>query len=403
MSARRTTIARLLGIACATLIGVGSTFAAQPSGPPIRIGSTLALTGPLAPTGLVHQLVGEIYVEDLNRRGGLLGRPVEWVLKDDQSKPELARTLYEQLVTVDKVDLLLGPYATGAILSAMGVAQRYNKILIHHTFGIPSLAKYEMQFPTWSLGPDPANTFPNTLLDSLAALPKPPKTIAIVTSKFPSVHFMSLGAREVAKKRGLQEVVFLEWEFGNRDFGPIAARVKDANPDFVWVGAIGLEGNQLLEAMKKIDYTPRLHFYMYPAPGPMVASPDGKNALAATIFEENPPFTNNPGAADFIKVFHERAAKAGMQYTGVETQAASSFTAWQVLEAAVTATKSLDDKVLAEWLRKNRVDTIQGKLRFDGPSNYGDDLMRVKQVQNGRWVTVWPKEIAAPGATLQVQ
>ena len=332
-----------------------------------------------------------------------MGRPVEWIVKDDQSKPELARTLYEQLITVDKVDLLMGPYATGAILSAMGVAQRYNKILVHHTFGIPSLAKYDAQFPTWSLGADPAATFPNTLLDALAATPKPPKTIAIVTSKFPSVHFMSLGAREVAKKRGLQEVVFLEWDFGNRDFGAIAARVKDANPDFVWVGAIGLEGNQLLDAMKKIDYAPPLHFYMYPAPGPMAQAPEGKNALAATIFEENPPYLNNPGAAEFVKLFNERAAKAGLPYTGVETQAAASYSAWQVLDAAVTATKSLDDKVLAEWLRKNRVDTIQGKLRFDGPSNYGDDLMVVKQVQNGRWVTVWPKSTAAPGATLMTK
>ena len=78
-----------------------------------------------------------------------------------------------------------------------------------------------------------------------------------MTSKFPSMHFMSLGAREVAKKRGMNEVLFLEWEFGNRDFGPIAARIKDANPDFIYVGAIGLEGNQLLDAMKKIDYTPK--------------------------------------------------------------------------------------------------------------------------------------------------
>ena len=101
------------------------------------------------------------------RRGGLLGRPVEWIVKDDQSKPDLARTLYEQLITSDKVDLLMGPYATGAILSAMGVAQRYNKLLIHHTFGIPSLAKYEGQFPAWSLGPDPGNTFTNTLYDAL--------------------------------------------------------------------------------------------------------------------------------------------------------------------------------------------------------------------------------------------
>jgi branched-chain amino acid transport system substrate-binding protein len=399
MSIVRSVVAHAVTWVAALALGMSAASAAT-SGPPVRIGSTLALTGPLASTALVHQIVGEIYVEQLNRRNGLLGRPVEWIVKDDQSKPELARTLYEQLITVDKVELLLGPYATGAILSAMGVAQRYNKMLIHHTFGIPSLAKYDAQFPTWSLGPDPGTTFPNTVLDALAAAPKPPKTIAIVTSKFPSVHFMSLGAREVAKKRGLQEVLFLEWEFGNRDFGPIAARLKDAKPDFLWVGAIGLEGNQLLDAAKKIDYAPGYHFYMYPAPGPMVQAPEAKNALAATIFEEHPPFINNPGAAEFVQAFHERAAKAGLPYTGVETQAAASYSAWQVLEAAVSATKSLDDKLLAEWLRKNRVDTIQGKLRFDGPSNYGDDLMRVKQVQNGRWVTVWPKEVAAPGAAL---
>src|SRR5687768_18165849 len=116
-------------------------LALSQAGAPIRVGSTLALTGPLAATAQVHKIVGEIYVEQANKRGGWLGRPLEWVLKDDQSKPDLARTLYEQLVTADKVDLLMGPYATGAILSAMGVAQRYNKVLVHHTLGVPSLAK----------------------------------------------------------------------------------------------------------------------------------------------------------------------------------------------------------------------------------------------------------------------
>src|SRR5215468_9062703 len=201
--------------ACIASVGI-----AAPSGSPIRIGSTLALTGPLAATGQIHKLVGEIYVEQLNAGNGLLGRPVEWIVKDDQSKPDVARALYEQLITVDKVDLLMGPYATGNILSAMGVAQRYNKMLVHHTFGIPNLAKYDMQFPAWHMGPTPETTFPNTVFDALAASPKPPKTVAIVTSKFPSVNFVAVGAREVAKKRGLTEVLFLEWEFGNKDFGP---------------------------------------------------------------------------------------------------------------------------------------------------------------------------------------
>ncbi len=389
--------------AALAILAVAPIAAQAQSGAPVRIGSTLALTGPLSATALTHKLVGEIYVDQLNARGGLLGRKVEWIVKDDQSKPELARTLYEQLVTADKVDLLMGPYATGAILSAMGVAQRFNKVLVHHTFGIPSLSKYDMAFPAWSLGSDPGNTVPNTVFDALAASPKPPKTIAIVTSKFPSIHFMSLGAREVAKKRGLKEVLFLEWEFGNRDFGPIAARIKDAKPDLVWMGDIALEGNMLLDAMKKIDYTPPQHFHTYPAPGPMTKSPDGKNAISLTIFEEHPPFSDNALGAAFIKVFNERAAAARLPDTSVEVQAAASYTAWQLLEAGVVGAKSFDDKAIAAFLKGNKIDTITGKLRFNGPGNYGDDLMKVKQVQNGKWVVVWPQSYAPAGAKLQVQ
>ena len=234
---------------------------------------------------------------------------------------------------------------------------------------MPSLAKYEHAFPAWSLGSEPADTVPNTLFDALAAGPKPPKTVAVVTSKFPSIQFMSAGAREVVKKRGLTEVLFLEWDFGNRDFGPIANRVKDAKPDFVWVGAIGLDGNLLLDAMKKIDYVPPQHFYLYPAPGPLVSLPEAKNALSVTIFEDQPPFTCNPGRR---RVRRSSIASArprpSLPDPSVETQAAASYTAWQILEAGVKATKSLDDKAIATWLKANKVDTIQGKLRFDGPA-----------------------------------
>ena len=138
-----------------SIAGVGAQSPAAPSGDPIVVGSSLSQTGAFAATAGLHQIAGEMFVERLNANGGLLGRPVEWVLLDDQSKPDLARTLYERLVTVDKVDLLLGPYGTGGILSAMAVAQRHGKMLVHHTFGMPHLAKYDMQFPAWALGPEP--------------------------------------------------------------------------------------------------------------------------------------------------------------------------------------------------------------------------------------------------------
>jgi branched-chain amino acid transport system substrate-binding protein len=393
-------IARCGTVAALVILAFAAGSTAAPSGPPVRIGGTLALTGPLAPTALLHKIAGEVYVEELNRGNGLLGRPVEWVLLDDQSKPEITRSLYEKLITVDKVDLIIGPYATSGILAAMGVAQRYNKVFVHHSFGLPHLAKYEMHFPTAAFGPEPNRTLPTTVFDALAATSKPPKTVAIVTSKFPSAQFQSAGAKEVAEKRGLKVPLYLEYEFGTRDWGALAARIKDANADFLWIGALGLDGNQLLEAMKKLDYTPPRHFHLFPAPGPLAVAPDGKLALSSTVFEEHPPFTNNAGAAKLVPLFRERATKANVPYTAVDTQVAGSFAAWQLLEAAVTATRSLDDKVLGQWLQKNRVDTIIGKLRFDGPNNYGDDLFKVKQVQDGKWVVVWPRDIAAPGARL---
>src|SRR5438445_12204084 len=94
---------------------------AAPSGTPIKIGGTLALTGPLAATALLHKITAEIYVEELNRGQGLLGRPVDWILLDDQSKAEVTRSLYEKLITLDMVDLLMGPFSTGGIIPAMGV------------------------------------------------------------------------------------------------------------------------------------------------------------------------------------------------------------------------------------------------------------------------------------------
>src|SRR5437667_453229 len=178
----RVTPGRSSMLGAVLVFALAATATAAPSGPPIRIGGTLALTGPLAATALLHKITAEIYVEELNRGNGLLGRPVEWVLLDDQSKPEVTRSLYEKLITVDKVDLLMGPYATGAIIAAMGVAQRYQKMLIHHSFGMPHLAKYDMQFPAAPFGPEPARPVPGIRLHPVAPTAHPPKPIAIAPS-----------------------------------------------------------------------------------------------------------------------------------------------------------------------------------------------------------------------------
>src|SRR5260221_4000231 len=123
----------------------------------------------------------------------------------------------------------------------MGVAQRYNKLILHNSFGTPGIVKYDLQFPTSGGSGDPENAWPNLVLDAAAAAPRPPKTLAIVTSKFPSLHFISVGARDIAKKRGLNEVLWLEGEVRNREFRPIASRIKDSKPEFVLVRATRLD------------------------------------------------------------------------------------------------------------------------------------------------------------------
>ena len=390
----------------AGMMGAGATLAAPaiakaaPSGKPVRVGGTLSLTGFLAQTAIIHKIAAEIMVEEINSRDGFLGRPVEYVLLDDQSKPDMARSLYEKLITVDKVDLIQGPYATAPILAAMGVAQRYGKVMIQSSMGIPKLQTYEMAFPATPFGPEPDKTYPNVILDAMASLQTPPKNIFILTSKFPSAQFMAQGMREQSDKRGVKVLAYLEYESGNRDFGAIAARVKEANPDFLWVGSLGLESNQLLEALRKLDYTPKIHFHLYPAPGPLALSPDAKNALCSTFLEPDEPFLSRPSVRRIVDTYKEHATKANLPYVIMDGQAAGMISEWQILEAAVNGAKSLEDKAIASYLKTHAVDTIYGTVRFDGPYNHGTALQLIKQVQGGEWKVVWPTQYAAPGVKL---
>ncbi len=395
---RRGVLAGMVGTTAA--LGAPSILRAAPSGTAVRVGGTLSLTGFLAQTAVIHKISAEMMVEEINKRNGFLGRPVEYVLLDDQSKPEVARSLYEKLITVDKVDLIQGPYATAPILAAMGVAQRYGKVMIQSSMGIPKLQTYDRAFPATPFGPEPNVTYPNVILDAIATFPTPPKSIVVLTSKFPSAQFMALGMKEQAEKRGVKVPLYLEYESGNRDFGAIAARVKEANPDFLWVGSLGLESNLLLEALRKLDYTPKNHFHLYPAPGPLALSPDGDKALCSTFLEPDEPFMSRPGMKHYAQEFTARATKANLPYTIIDAQACGMIAEWQILEQAVNGAGSLDDEKIAAWLKKNKVNTVYGTARFDGPYNHGDAAQLIKQVQNKEWKVVWPKEFAAPGVKL---
>lgn len=395
-----------LGTACEAKSGSDSDAPAA-SGEPIVVGSTLSLSGAFAATGAIHKIVGEQFVDRLNAKSGLLGRQVRWVVRDDESDQAKVSTLYEQLISQDKVDLIIGPYATPNILSAMAVAQRHGFTLPQHTSVLAPLMTYECQFPGWSIGPEPNEFVPNQLFDAVAGLPNPPARVAILTNQNGSTDFVSYGsdadrtgAVSIARQRGLNVVAEIRYPPATTDWAPIAAQVRDAAPDLVVNNGIGVDPVNLLQAMAQLGYKPPLMFSLFPAPGPPLglgAAADG--LLSVTLFEPNKSTLDKlgPAAAEIVNEFKDRAGAAKLPYTVFETQAAASWTAWEILVTGVERSRGLDHKAMCDQLHRDGADTtFNGHLTFDpNVNNFWPPTQAIKQIQSSDWVTVWPTDRAA--------
>jgi branched-chain amino acid transport system substrate-binding protein len=376
---------------------------------PIVVGSTLSLTGALAATGVIHEIVGEQFVERLNASGGLLGRQVEWQVIDDESNPDRVTQLYERLINQDEVDLVIGPYATPNILAAVAVAERSGYMIPHHTAVHAPLLTYDCQFPGWSIDPEPDLYVSELLFDALAGLPDPPQRIAIVTNESGSTAPMTHGFAEgdtgggmlgIAAQRGLEVVEELPYAPGNQEWGSIAAQLRDADADLIINNGLGVDSVGMIEAMQQLGYQPPMFFSLFPAPGPMLGLGDPANgALSVSLFEPNEPVLEQYGdeVREIVTEFGERAAAADLAYTAFETQAAASWNAWEILAGAVAGAESLDQQELCDYLVENGVDTtFNDHLTFDPEvSNFWPTNVGLKQIQGGDWVMVWPPERAA--------
>ena len=375
--------------------------------PPIVVGSTLSLTGAFAATGLIHKIAGEEFVDRLNKAGGVLGRQVQWKVLDDQSDTTKVGPLYEQLITQDKVDLILGPYATPNILAAMAVAERHGYVMPHHTAVLAPQLTYACQFPGWSIGPTPNSFIPNQLFDAVASLPNPPKKIAVLTSQSGSAAFVTdglgndkNGVPTIAAQRGLQVVLNEHYAPGTTDWTNLATKVRDAAPDLVISNSLGVDTVGQLNAMKQLGYKPPLTFSLFPAPGPLLGlGADGEGILSVSIFEPNQANLDRMGGdvKSIVDDFKARAAAASVPYTVFETQAAASWNAWQILIEGVKGAGSLDQKAVCDSLHSKGADTtFSGHLTFDQKvNNFWPTTLGIKQIQGGEWVMVWPVDRAA--------
>lgn len=401
-------LAALAVVACAAAVAVTASSASpaanscpKPKGTPIVVGSTLSLTGFLSTSSAVHKVMGGVALAQINKCG-LLGRPVTWKLLDDQSNASNVPQLYEQLISQDHVDLLLGPFGTANISAAVQVAQRHNMVIAYDTSS--AIYNYDCQFSASATGIAPGVFFPKQLLNALKSINKKPSSMAFVTSSFPSAQIVTdgdssyPGALDSIKRAGISIAADLRYPFGSTDFSSIAAKLQQVNPDFIWMSATGVDPANLLTAMAAIHYKPKGFWAFAPSPGPLL----GLGATAENVFTVSPfvPASKaglTPEGRAISNAFSSAASAAGLPYTKIDPQAAVAYAEWKVLAAGVQRAHSLDQTKICNALKKPAVDTLtEGKVLFGSAGPAGSNLyasrMQLAQVQNAQLVQVYPRK-----------
>ena len=334
---------------------------------PITIGLGMALTGGLAVVGKSGLLAMQIWAQDVNAKGGLLGRPVKLIYYDDQSNPAVVPGIYTKLLDVDKVDLAISGYATNQVVPALPVMIQHNKLF----FGLFALdANGEFHYPKYFsmlvFGPEPLKTFSKGYFDLAMAQTPKPQTLAIVAADAEFAKKASDGARDNAKAAGLRIVYDRTYPPTTVDFTPIIRAVQAANPDFVYVASYPPDTVGILHTVSEIGLKTNL------LGGGMVGLPTAAlktqlgpqmNGIVNVELWEPVPTMEFPGIMDFLKKYQAKAASEGVDPLGYFLPP-FAYAELQILGDAVEATKSLDDDKVAQYMHTHSFKTIVGNVAF---------------------------------------
>lgn len=333
---------------------------------PIRIGLSLSLTGPTSPAGKQVLAGLEIWRDDINAKGGLLGRPVQLVHYDDQGSPANAPGIYAKLMSVDKVDLLIGPYSTNVIAAAMPAIVQSNRTTIGiFGLGVNKAFQYGRYFSMNSQGPSPAN-YSKCVFDlAMQQTPKPTR-VALVGADVEYSRTALDGARENAKALGLEVVFERTYPLSTTEFTPIVRAMQAANPDIVYGATLPVDTAGIIRAANEIKFKPKiiggamLGLLVTPIKqqlGPLI------NGYISNEFYIPAPSLQFAGTREMMAEYQKRAPTAGIDPLGY-TYPPYAYAAGQILAKAVSETKSFDDAKLADYLRKTTFETVIGPIAF---------------------------------------
>jgi branched-chain amino acid transport system substrate-binding protein len=375
---------------------------------PIRVGMSMALTGSVAPIGKQVLTALQIWRDDVNATGGLLGRPVELVFYDDQSNPANIPQIYTKLIGVDRVDLLIGPYATNMVAPAIPVLMQFKKT----TIGILANAAnsklhYDQYFSMLPTGPEPQKSFAYGFFDLAAGVKPRPRTVAIIAADAEFAQNAAIGARQsVAEIGGFEIVSDRSYPPSTADFAPIMRAVKALDPDIVFVAAYPPDSVGIIRAANEIGLNPKMFggtfIGLLVTPIKMQLGPLINGIVNNEVFVPAPAFTF-PGTLELLAKYQAIARKEGIDPIGWAFPPLG-YAAGQVLAQAVEGTKSLDHTILAAYMRSHAFSTVVGDITFGKDGEWeksrvvftqfqrvtGNSLDQFKDTTHE--VVVWPKE-----------
>jgi branched-chain amino acid transport system substrate-binding protein len=352
---------------------------------PIRIGFSMAMTGGVAQNGKQLLIALQLWRDDVNAKGGLLGRPVEFVYYDDQSNPNNVPAIYTKLIAIDKVDLLLGPYATNMAAAAMPVIVENNKLTVSMmAVSVNRHFNYPKYFSMLSLGPDGVRSFSRGFFD-LAAQQKPkPETVALLSGDAEFSRTSADGARANAAADGLKIVYDKSYPPATTDFAPTLRAIQAVNPDVVFVAAYPPDTVGIVRAADEIGLKPKMFggtmIGLLITPIKMQLGPMLDGLVVMESFVPAPTF-NFPGVADVLKRY--RAAAAGEKIDPLGYGFVPfGYAAGQVLAQAIEGTQSLDQNKLADYMHSHKFTTVAGDVEFGADGEWTKGRTVFTQFQN---------------------
>ena len=367
----------------AALAGASSAFA-QTNTQPIRIGFSEALTGGLAAGGKAALLSYQIWQDEVNQKGGLLGRKVELVYYDDQTNPATVPAIYTKLLEVDKVDLVISSYGTVPTAAAMPVVVQRKKLFLSlFALAANDQFNYDRYFQLQPNGPKAKTEFSKGYLELAMKLDPKPKTIALTGADAEFSHLALEGARENAKALGLKIVYDRTYPPANIDFTSIMRGMKAANPDLVFLASYPPDSAGLVRAAYEVGISARmfgggtigLQFSALKSQlGPLL-----NNIVSYDMYAPEPTM-KFPGVEQFLVKYRERAVPAGVDALGLYIPP-FAYSELQILGAAIEAVGSLDDAKLAEYIHKTTFPTVVGDVKFAANGEWAEPRILLVQYQ----------------------